>query len=185
VLLPPELRRSLSDHAVIAAYVAGGISGAVVTALTTWFMSGFAEPLGGATRLVVFCAGAILVCLAKQGPLGRCVPEARRQIPAEVLAGGRARGAYRFGVELGTGVRTYAPSPAPYLLLLTLLLGHLALGTALLIAVGFGVGRGLPLLVQVSAAGRQQITTRFLLGGAPFGSNLATALVFVGGLSLV
>jgi hypothetical protein len=187
VLLPLERRRSLFDYKIVAAYMAGSTSGALLTALAAWFLSGFAEPLGPVLRVVLLCLGAVFIWLVKQGPLGRYIslPEARRQIPAEVFGGGLVRGAYRFGFELGTGVRTYIPSPAPYLLLLTALVGQLRLGTALLIALGFGLGRALPLMIQVSFANREQLTHRFLSGSSYFAPNLATLLVFVGALSLV
>jgi hypothetical protein len=187
VLLRPERGHSLFDYKIVSAYLAGSTSGALVTTLVAWFLSGFVEPLGHTPRLVLLCVGAVFVWLVKQGPLGRFLnlPEARRQIPAEVFGGGLVRGAYRFGFELGTGVRTYIPSPAPYLLLLTLLFGQLTLGSALLITLGFGLGRALPLMVWVSFADREQLTNRFLSGASHFAPNLATLLVFIGALSLV
>jgi hypothetical protein len=187
VLLRRGRGYSLFDCKVVAAYLAGSTGGALLTALVAWFLSGFGGPLGAAPRVVLLCAGAAFVWLVKRGPLGRflSLPEARRQIPAEVFGGGLVRGAWRFGFELGTGVRTYVPSPAPYLVLLVVLLGHLTLGATLLIALGFGLARALPLVVQVSAAGREWLTGLFLSGGSQFAPDFATLLVFLGGLFLV
>jgi hypothetical protein len=187
VLLPPGRRRSLLDSKVAAAYLAGTTTGAALTTMAAWVLSGFAEPLGPASRAAMLCLGAGFVWLVKQGPLGRVVtlPEARRQIPAEVFGGGLVRGAYRFGLELGTGTRTYVPSPAPYLLLLAVILGRPTLGAALLVALGFGVGRALPLVALVVAADRGRFTGIPMTGTARFGPNLATLLVLVGALSLV
>src|SRR5438132_14144104 len=101
--------------------MAGSTSGALLTTLGAWFLSGFTEPLGTVVRVVLFCLGAAFAWLVKQGPLAHffSLPEARRQIPAEVFGRGLVRGAYRFGFESGTGVRTYLSSPATSLLLLT------------------------------------------------------------------
>jgi hypothetical protein len=187
VLLRPEQRRLLLDYKIVSAYMAGTTSGAFFTALTAWFLSGFAELLMPSLRVGLICLGAAFIWLVKQGPLGQwlSLPESRRQIPAEVFGGGLVRGAYRFGLELGTGFRTYVPSPAPYVVLLTLLLGQLTLGAALVIGLGFGLGRALPLMAQVSFASRERVTNHFLLDNARFAPNLATLLVFIGGLCLV
>ncbi len=186
MLLPPGRRRQTLDCRVFAAYLAGTINGALLTALSAWVLSGFTAPLGATSRVVLLGFGAALVWVVKHGAVTRLVlPEARRQIPAEVFGGGLVRGAYRFGFELGTGVRTYTPSPAPYVLLLAIVLGRPTLAATLLVAFGFGIGRALPLLMQLISADRERFTARFLTGTAQFGPNVATLLVFIGALGLV
>lgn len=187
MLLRTERRRSPLDYKVLAAYLAGTTCGAGLTTVAAWLLSGFAAPLPTPVRVALVALGAIFVWLVKEGPLGRYVtlPEAHRQIPSEVFRNGPLRGAYRFGLELGTGVRTYTPSPAVYVLLLTVLLGQLTLCAALLIAAGFGLGRALPLMVQLSLPQRWQLTSHFLACGTRFAPNFATALVLVGALRLV
>jgi hypothetical protein len=187
VLLRSERRRSPVDYKVVGAYLAGTTCGAGLTAVVAWLLSGFAAPLPPPARAALVALGAIFVWLVKEGPLGRYValPEAHRQIPSDVFRNGPLRGAYRFGLELGTGVRTYAPSPAVYVLLLAVLLGHLTLAAALMVAAGFGLGRALPLMVQLSLPRRWQITSHFLACGTRFAPNVATALVLAGALRLV
>jgi hypothetical protein len=187
VLLPPGRRRSLVDQKIVGAYALGTISGASLTALGAWTLGGFFEPLEPKARVWLFCLATAFIWLAKEGPLGRFVtlPEARRQIRAEVFGGGLARGAYRFGFELGTGLRTYSPSPAPYVVSLALLIARPTLGEAFMMAAGFGLGRALPLLAWVSSTRRAQFTARFLTGDSSFGPNLATSLVVLGALELV
>lgn len=187
MLLPLERRRSLVDYKIVAAYSAGTTSGGLLTATAAWFLSGFAAPLGPVTRVALLCLGAVYVCAAKRGVWGSflSLPEARRQIPAEVFGSGLVRGAYRFGFELGTGVRTYVPSPAPYLLLLVILLGHLKLSVALLAALGFSLGRAVPLMVRVTYADRDRLTQCFLAGPSHAAPDLATLLVFAGAVHLV
>lgn len=187
MLLPPEKRRSLFDYKILAAYVAGTTSGALLTALLVWVLSGFVEPLGEATRVALLIAGAAFVWLCKQGPLSGIVklPEARRQIPAEVFGGSLVRGAYRFGLELGTGVRTYVPSPAPYFLLLVVFFARLTLADAVLVGVGFGVGRAVPLLLQLTAANRLRAANPFLSRRTRSASVAASLLTLAGALTLV
>jgi hypothetical protein len=175
------------DYEVAAAFLGGTSSGALLSAVAAWIASGFFAPLSPSARMTLLCSAALLVWLIKEGPLARTLslPENRRQIPAEVLAGGSPRGAMRFGFELGTGMRTYVPSPAPYLALLLVLLGHLTLGTAIVIALGFGVGRALPLMVQIGARDRDTLTRRFLQNRGRFGSAVASLVIVIGGFVLV
>ncbi|MDQ3988720.1 MAG: hypothetical protein M3291_05915 [Actinomycetota bacterium] len=183
MLLPPERRRSLLDVHVVAAYLAGTVGGAVLTALVAWVLSGFTEPLSDSARLALLGAGGAVLWAAKHGPLRGVLrlPETRRQIPAEVFGANLVRGAYRFGFELATGVRTYAPSAAPYVLLLAVLVSRPPLGIALLVGAGFGVGRAAPLLLQLVAA-RAGTVPRGTVG---LTATPATVIVLLGGLTLV
>jgi hypothetical protein len=187
VLLPPGAGRSRFGPRVIAAYFVGTCSGAIVSMAGAWLLSGLAEPLQKWQRTTLLVTGALLIGASKGSHLSGIVrlPEARRQIPSRVLHGGLIRGAYRFGFELGTGVRTYLPSPAPYIVLLVVLLAGPTLGQALLIAIGFGLGRGWPLLATVSTQGRERMTQRFLAGVEHVAPGVTTGLVLIGGLALV
>lgn len=186
MLLPPSRRRSLFDVKVAAAYLAGTSTGAVLTAIAGWFLSGFAQPLGESVRLALLAGVGILVWAIKHGPLAGTVtlPEARRQIPADVFGGSLVRGAYRFGLALGTGMRTYVPSAAPYVLLLVIVLSRPSLLAALLIGLAFGVARALPILTQL--APRRIRRTRMYRGAShPVTATLSTMIVLAGGLVLV
>lgn len=186
MLLPPERRRSIFDVKVAAAYLAGTSSGAVLTAMAAWVLSGFAEPLGEGARLALLAAGGAFVWACKHGPLARVVslPEARRQIPAHVFGGSLTSGAYRFGFELGTGMRTYVPSAAPYVLLLVVVLSRPSLIGALLMGLAFGFARALPVLVRV-APSRARLARSYLRRAEPAAGTVATIAVLAGGLLLV
>jgi hypothetical protein len=187
VLLPPGRRASLFELKVVAAYLGGTASGALLTGLAAWIVSGFAEPLPGPARSAMLVGGAALIWLAKEGPLRRVVslPEARRQIPAQVFGGSLVRGAYRFGFELGTGVRTYVPSAAPYILVVGLVLTQPALGAVLLAGLGFGLGRAIPLIVQLASGDRLRFANELFLGTRRVASTTAGLVVLIGALSLV
>lgn len=151
MLLPGRKRRSQFDLKVVGAYFTGTIAGALLTSLGAWLLSGFSEPLGMQSRLTLLVLAALAAWVIKHGYLpGVTLPESRRQIPAETFGGGLVRGAFRFGFELGTGLRTYVPAIAPYVLLLVILIGRPTLGAVLLIGIGFGLGRATPLAVQFS-----------------------------------
>jgi hypothetical protein len=171
----------------VAAYAAGTSTGAGVTALLAWVLGGVFEPLPAAARAAVLVLGAVTIWLAKDGPLSRWIhlPEARRQIPAEVLSGSMVRAAYRFGFELGTGVRTYVTSAAPYVLLLVVLLARLSLEETVLIGLGYGLGRALPLVGLL--LGVERSTAGLDMCARVERSPVAWAwwLVLAGGLSLV
>ncbi len=187
MLLPHERRRSNFDYKILIAYLLGTTSGALLTTVVVWVLSGFVEPLGEALKAAVLTAGAVFIVLCKQGPLARFVslPESRRQIPAEVFGGSLIRGAYRFGLELGTGVRTYVPSSAPYILLLAVFLARLTLADALLVGLGFGVGRAFPLMIQLTAARRLRAANPMLRQPNASASATAALLTLAGALILV
>lgn len=187
MLLPPERRRSLFDYKIAAAYLVGTANGALLTGIGAWVLSGFVEPLSTEVRLVVLGIAALLVWLSKDGPLSSVIslPESRRLIPAEVFGGSLVRGAYRFGLELGTGLRTYVPSPAPYILLLALLLVQFSLANALLVALGFGLGRAVPLMIQLFAANHLRPNSLFIRGSDNLVSIGASLFILAGAVSLV
>lgn len=173
---------------MVASYLGGAVAGASLTALLAWLASGFVEPLGAAARVGLLVAGALFAWTVKHGALaGRVrLPEARRQIPLEVFFGGLVRGAWRFGFEMGTGMRTYVPSSAPYVLVLALVLARPTLGQALLVALGFGLGRAVPLMVHLRPEERLSITRDFLQGADHrFAQTAAGLVVLLGALLLV
>jgi hypothetical protein len=159
----------------------------MLTGMTAWVLSGFAAPLPSPVRAGTIAAGAVVIWLCERGLFsGRIsLPQAKRQIPAEVFGRGLVRGAFRFGFELGTGVRTYMTSPVPYLLLLAILLGHLTLACALCVAVGFASGRAAPLAIQLSVRNREKMTAAFLRGATGVAPTATACVVLAGALILV
>jgi hypothetical protein len=187
VLLLPGKRHLDRDLRIGAAYLSGAVAGSLLTALAVWACSGVFAPLPAWLRAGLIAAAAALAWMIKEGPLrGRfTLPENRRQIPAEVLGGSLVRGAMQFGFEMGTGLRTYVPSPAPYVLVAAVLLGGLPFAEVFLIALGFGAGRAIPLMLQLSAGERSRFTDEFLRGSAEFGPSISSALVLGGAFLLV
>jgi hypothetical protein len=187
VLLPAGRRGTRSDVRMVAAYLGGTLLGSLLTVTVAWVLSGFAAVVPATWRAALLGAGALVVCLAKDGPLVERVtlPESRRQIPAEVFNRSLIQGAFSFGFQLGTGVRTYVPSSAPYVLLLAILLGWLTFGWALLLAVGFGLGRAVPLIIYLVAMDRTRFASESYRQRNAFAATFPTALVLAGALYLV
>lgn len=187
MLLPPGRNRSQLDLRIVEAYLGGTTSGALLTVMSAWVLGGFAAPLPSTARAILIAVGAVAVWLCERGPLSGKVslPQNRRQIPSEVFGAGLVKGAFRFGFEMGTGVRTYMPSPAPYILLLTVLFGQLNLACALLVAVGFALGRAAPLMLQLHKMDRERITNAYLRGTIHVAPTAASCVVLAGALILV
>lgn len=133
----------------------GLLAGGVLTATVLWLLSGLAAPIPAAGRDAAVLAVAALAVLRDAGLLRIPLPQNARQVPQEVLHRSWRRGALTFGFELGTGVRTFLPASAPYVLAAALLLGAPGLATAVLPAgLGFGAGRALaPMLRRASGNG--------------------------------
>jgi len=82
------------------------------------------------------------------------LPQNRRQVPQDVLQRDLVRGSVQFGFELGTGVRTFISSTAPYVVAVGLLMANEGLLAAVLTGLGFGLGRAAtPLVRRASGAG--------------------------------
>lgn len=122
-------------------YGAGAILGALTTALIAVVLSGLASPLPSVWAAALVAAFAVAAILRDMGVVSFWLPQNARQVPQEVFAFGRSRGALQFGYEMGTGVRTYVTSAAPFVVLVGVIL--LADGglVAVVAGVGFGLGR--------------------------------------------
>lgn len=122
-------------------FAVGLVAGGVLSATVLWLLSGLAAPLPEVARYAVVFALAALAVPRDLGLLRLPLPQNARQIPQAVLQAGTLTGAGRFGLELGTGVRTYVSASAPYVLAAALLVASPGVLTTLITGVGFGIGR--------------------------------------------
>lgn len=128
--------------------------GGLLSGLVLWLLSGLAAPLPPVLRYGAAVAFAVLAVLRDTGAVGFRLPQNTRQVPQDVLQRDLVRGSLQFGFELGTGVRTYVSSTAPYAVAIALLLTAPGWAAAVLAGIGFGTGRAAtPLVRLVSAAG--------------------------------
>ncbi|MFG1952048.1 hypothetical protein [Micromonospora sp. NPDC048830] len=114
-------------------------------------LSGLSAPLPAPWRYAAVVAVAVLGLLREVGLVPIRLPQNARQIPQDVLQRNVRRGALQFGLELGTGLRTYVSASAPYVLAAALLLGGQRLHVPLLAGLGFGLGRALTPLARRAA----------------------------------
>jgi hypothetical protein len=103
-----------------------------------------------AGRQLAVLVVAVLGLLRELGVVPIRLPQNTRQVPQDVLQRHLLRGAWQFGFELGTGVRTYVSATAPYVLAAAVLLAG-GLPAAALAGLGFGAGRAATPLLRVAS----------------------------------
>ena len=137
-----------------ATFAAGALAGGVAT-FGGLALLGQALGAGGAAALAVAAAVA-LAAAAGEARGSRIVPQVRRQVPESwrrVLPVPLAAGLY--GILLGLGFTTFILTFAVWALAgVSIALGDPALG--LLVGLGFGVGRTLPVIVLAPLAGTER-----------------------------
>ena len=141
--------------AVAGGFLFGSLAGALVTSAALAVLAGLASPLPSAWRAGLALCLLGLLALHQARILCLDLPQRAWQIPRDVFFEQPVRAAARFAFELGTGVRTYITTAAPYGLAAVLVLSPAgsqgaALLSALLAAVGYGVGRAWIVLGQVA-----------------------------------
>lgn len=126
---------------MLGVFAAGLVAGAVLSATVLWLLSGLTAPLPQPVRYAVVLVAAGVAVLRDLGVVRVPLPQNAWQVPQHVLQHGGMRGPLRFGVELGTGVRTYVSASLPYVLAVALLTAGAGPVAAVLTGVGFGLGR--------------------------------------------
>lgn len=125
------------------AFCLGLLCGGVVAAMV-FLVAGslLRAPLPGWARVGVIAVAYAVIVLREYGVIRLRLPENRRLVPESVFRLGRLLGPFQFGLEMGTGARTFLPSGLPYVgaIAVAFLAGPLA---AVAIGVGFGLGRSM------------------------------------------
>lgn len=146
MLLPAVGRASTTDRTNVSIFAAGLVCGGLISANAVWLGSGIGalipSPIVAATLALAGTVAVLRDARVVQFPL----PEARRLVPEAVLRKGRVVGIFQFGLEMGTGARTFVTSTLPYVLVLALILTHPPYSAAMAAGIGFGLGRAAMLL---------------------------------------
>jgi predicted lysophospholipase L1 biosynthesis ABC-type transport system permease subunit len=125
------------------AFCAGLVCGGAVTATVLVVVGSLLRaPLPAVACWTVVAAALGAVLLRDAGVWSFRLPENRRLVPDTVFRLGRHLGPLQFGLEMGTGARTYLPSGLPYVAALAVALTA-SLPVALCAGAGFGIGRAL------------------------------------------
>jgi hypothetical protein len=175
-VLSSPVRRGLPVLAFCAGLLAGGAVSATVLVVVGSLVR---VPIPPLVRWAVVGVVLVAVLLRQAGVLSFVLPENRRLVPETVFRLGRVLGPLQFGLEMGTGVRTYLPSGLPYVGAATVLMTA-SLPLALSAGLGFGLGRALMTAssLRYDAAGwyqawRDHARTLAVLTGAAFVVSLA------------
>lgn len=135
------------------AFQGGLLIGAVLTVLVLSVAGTLVRsPLPVPVRWGLVALILIPVLLKETGAVVWRFPENRRLVPESVFRLGPVLGPLQFGIEMGTGARTYLPSALPYAAAAAVMLVA-PLPAALLTGAGFALGRAVMTAATVHYAG--------------------------------
>jgi hypothetical protein len=159
----------------VLAFCLGLVTGGAITAAALLVVGSLVRaPLPAPARWAVVGAALCAVLLKESGALRLDLPENRRLVPESVFRLGRHLGPLAFGIEMGTGARTYLPSALPYAGAVAVLL--LASAPAALCAgAGFGLGRALMTTANLGYSGDGSWDEQWLRRSRQLASMLALA----------
>jgi len=160
MLTSPGWRGRASQRAAIGVFTAGAAIGGLLSSVTLMAVGTVVAPLAVGLRIAVLLCVLVICVLRDLGLLRVALPENRRLIPQEVFLSHPWRGAARFGFELGTGVRTYIPSSAPYALAAALVLLAPGLTASGIAGMAFGLGRAALAWMRFAACDARAWDTR-------------------------
>lgn len=119
----------------------GLVIGGILSAATLVTIGSMLRPvLPGALVAVAVTVVFVGMALREVGVFSLALPQNARLVPETVFRHGPFWGPFEFGLEMGTGVRTYVTSGLPYVLLLLVALAA-PWQAALVAGFGFGAGR--------------------------------------------
>jgi hypothetical protein len=172
----------------LLAFCVGLLAGGVITTTLLVVAGSLLRPLLSPPvrwAAVGVVLGAVL--LRQSGVLSFRLPENRRLVPETVFRLGRHLGPLQFGLEMGTGARTYLPSGLPYVgAVAVLLTASVPLG--LCAGAGFGLGRALMTMSSLrygldsewDREWRDHARTLAVLTGAAFMVSLLAIMLWSG-----
>ncbi|GGK04801.1 hypothetical protein GCM10010123_38470 [Pilimelia anulata] len=136
---------------MMAAFGAGLVVGGLLAAAFFLVVGSLLRPLlPDWARLTLVGLFLVFIALREYGRFSAVrMPENRRLVPVTVFRLGRLLGPFQFGLEMGTGARTYLPSGLPYVMAVAVAFFASPLLTVLA-GVGFGIGRSIMTVASVS-----------------------------------
>jgi hypothetical protein len=163
----------------VFAFCLGLVVGATLAAVTLMVIGSLVRvPFPGWARVALVAAALVAVTLRDFGVVKFRLPENRRLVPDTVFRLGRFLGPFQFGLEMGTGIRTYVPSGLPYVVAIAIaLLASPWAGVAA--GLGFGLGRSLMTVSNVRYGGDGDWDFAWLDHAKVIGKILLAALTAV------
>jgi hypothetical protein len=123
-----------------------GVAVGLLAALLPW------TPSPGSALIVAVAAIALAVYDLSVRKVN--LPQRRELIPQEVFFRSHARGFLRFGLEFGSGTRTFVTSASPYILIAMMLGLSTSFTQVVLVGAAFGFGRSIGPLQAILAEDR-------------------------------
>jgi hypothetical protein len=118
-------------------------------------------------RLAAVCALAVVVVGNEVGVFKVPLPQNARQVPSSVIVDGGRVGAWQFGFEMGTGLRTFMTSSLPHLAALSVAL-FAPWPYAIASGAAFGAGRAIMPLVRIGWGDADDWDRRYSRANRPF-----------------
>lgn len=183
------LATSVRRRFVLILFVVGLLSGGFLTATALAVLGAPLQALlTPQTRWALVGVFAAVLALRAWGLVRVPLPENRRLVPDTVFLKGPTRSSLQFGVEMGSGVRTFVPSVLPYLLAVAVACVATTV-EAWAAGVGFGAGRALMTWASTRggdpSAWRMGWTSNARLAAALLGSSVAVSLAMLARVGLV
>jgi hypothetical protein len=160
----------------LAAFAAGASLGGLATLTVAHVLGGLVSWIPSAGRVGALTVASVVVLAQTLGLAAVPVPQRRAMIPIERFDRRQGAAQFLFGLELGSGLRTYLPSLAPHLVAAFALAHVVPVWGLPVLAVGWGVGRSLPLIARLGDGRR---------GGWTGQAALSARATRVGGVAAV
>jgi len=150
----------------LAAFAAGASLGGLATLVVAHVLGGLVAWVPFGVRVGAIAAAGVVVLAQALGVGAVPVPQRRAMIPIGRFDRRAGAAQFLFGLELGSGLRTYLPSLAPHLVAAFALAHVVPLWGLPVLALGWGVGRSLPLVARLGDdrrggwAGQAALTSR-------------------------
>lgn len=181
MMLIASVRRKTSLVAYNLGLLAGGVIVGAGLAVATSLLR---PPLPAAWGLA-FVSLACVVALAHELDLVTVpLPQNRRQVPITVFRLGPFFGPLQFGIEMGTGMRTYVSSAVPYMLLCPILL-FAGPWHAVTLGAGFGFGRAVMATASVLSGDAGRWSRAWTARQRALGTGFAVLVVTILGWTLL
>lgn len=148
MLTSPGWRARFPQSLTLVIFTVGLALGGIFTASLVWILSGLGRVFPESWRAVALGLIACVALLRDFGVVRFALPQNKRQVPQTVFREGPLRAALQFGFELGTGLRTYLPTTAPYISAFAVWLLTPDFVAAVFAGLCFGLGRAARALLR-------------------------------------
>lgn len=150
--LPGGKYRKQGETALgLGAFILGVATGGLLTGTVLVAIGSLMWWLPSTLGIVAFVIVAIWLGAIETGTIKARLPQSHRMIQPTRFHQSTGSGFFLFGLELGLGFRTYIPRTGPYLLASATVLLVSSWQALLLLAFGWGLGRSIPLIIQILA----------------------------------